>query len=109
MKKLILTFSILLQFGFVNAQLSGTYRIGVSQPFPFNTITNAVNNISTVGVSGAVTFLLTDNLYEENGIKFITVSGTSVTNTITLRPANGVDVEIKAMANLFLASTALQI
>ncbi len=95
MKKLILIFSILFQFGFVNAQLSGTYQIGINQPFPFNTITNAVNNISTVGVSGAVTFLLTDSLYEESGIEFITVPGTSVTNTITLRPANGVDVEIK--------------
>lgn len=103
MKKLILLiFGIILYVGFVNAQLIGTYQIGASQPFPFNTITNAVDNISNIGVSGPVTFLLTDALYEESGIEFITVPGTSTTNTITLCPANGVDAVIQGAGEFII-------
>ncbi len=95
MKKIILSLVVLLYINSIQAQLNGTYSIGASQPFPFNTLINAVTNLNTVGVSGPVTFLLTDALYEESGIEFITVAGTSTTNIITLRPENGVDAEIR--------------
>ncbi len=95
MKKIILILGIVLHTNFIYAQLNGTYLIGASQPPPFNTITNAVTNLNAVGVSGPVSFLLTDALYEESGIEFITVAGTSTTNTITIRPADGVDAIVR--------------
>ncbi len=95
MKKHIFIYILLLQFTLANAQLSGDYLIGASQPSPFNTISSAVNELNTVGVSGAVTFLLTDPLYEETGIELKNIQGTSTANTITIRPANGINAEIK--------------
>lgn len=77
------------------AQLSGHYPIGATEPFPYNTIKSAITHLNSVGVSNAVTFLLTDPLYEESHIEFITVSGTSAHNTITLRPANNVHATIR--------------
>ncbi len=102
MKKQILIFFVILQSVIVNAQLAGTYEIGATQTPPFNTVKSAVNELNTVGISGAVTFLLTDPLYEESGIELKNIQGTSTANTITMRPANGVNAEIKGNGEYIL-------
>ncbi len=94
MKSTIITLIVLFKIFTISAQLSGTYQIGASQTYPFNTLKNAVEQINMVGVSGPVRFILTDVLYEEDSIEFKTISGTSITNTITLQPGDNIDVEI---------------
>ena len=63
--------------------LSGKYIIGKNQPFPFNTLTNAVARLYPDGVAGPVTFLLDDDQSNSNGapIKITNISGSSAINT----------------------------
>ena len=87
------------------AAYTGTYHIGAAQPFPFNTITNAVNAINTYGVSGNVTYLLDDALYNNNKGEIFPIvlnkiggssNNTSSSKTITIKPAPGVNTVIEA-------------
>ncbi len=100
MKNLLFAFAFFSFSGFAQS-LSGTYIVGASQAAPFNTLTNAVNRINTVGVSGPVVFLLDNNTYTvQSGETFpITIkpySGSSATNTLTIKPSNGKTVTISA-------------
>jgi hypothetical protein len=75
------------------APLNGTYNVGVGQTYP--TITSAAADLSALGVSGPVTFLLKDVLYNAaSGEVFPIVMnayvGSSTTNTITIRPDVGI-------------------
>ncbi|MFA7381533.1 MAG: T9SS type A sorting domain-containing protein [Bacteroidia bacterium] len=84
-------------FTIVNPPLSGSYNIGTAQTY--TTITAALADLSTRGVSAAVTFNLTDASYgsgETFPITLGTVSGASSTNTITLKPATSVNATITA-------------
>lgn len=77
--------------------LSGTYTVGAGQDYP--TLTAAVAALNGAGVSGAVTFLLTDPSYgeatgESFPIEIRHFEGASEANRITLRPAPGVNAEI---------------
>ncbi|MCK5147570.1 hypothetical protein KAR48_12505 [bacterium] len=77
------------------AQLSGTYPVGSGQTYA--TLTAAVADINSNGVSGAVVFELTDASYTTSETFPITIneiSGASSTNTITIKPASGVTAEI---------------
>ncbi|MCX7833687.1 MAG: hypothetical protein N2490_05705, partial [Ignavibacteria bacterium] len=62
----------------------------------FATITDAVNNLTERGVSGAVTFLLVDANYPSETYPLLinSVAGVSATNTITIKPASGVSATI---------------
>ncbi|MCG9880027.1 MAG: hypothetical protein MH472_05460, partial [Bacteroidia bacterium] len=88
--------------------LNGNYLVGVGQTYP--RITDAVNDLNTLGVSGPVTFLLTDNTYDgTTGEQFPIVlnayTGASATNRVTLRPNTSVTATIasnNATATLFL-------
>lgn len=81
--------------------LCGTYYIGTGGHF--TTITQAVNYLNANGVSCAVTFLLTNTLYENvnanaNGEIFpltINAINTTSVNTVTFKPAPNKDVTIK--------------
>lgn len=100
MKNLFLFF-VLVSFTAFSQPLSGNYIIGNSQPFPFNTLTNAVNKINTSGVSGAVVFLLNDANYSvASGEVFpITIkqfAGNSAENTLTIKPNFNKTVVIRA-------------
>ncbi|MES2689322.1 MAG: T9SS type A sorting domain-containing protein [Bacteroidota bacterium] len=70
--------------------LNGLYNVGSGQTSPnFPTITAAVERMEDVGVSGKVTFNLTDNLYSSNEtfpIVINTIKGASAQNTVTLKP-----------------------
>ncbi len=74
--------------------LSGVYLIGATQVAPnYTTITAAANDISARGVSGPVTFSLTDASYgvsETFPIVFESIAGASALNQITIKPATGV-------------------
>ena len=85
----------------VSQALSGNYVIGSSQAAPFNTLTNAVNHINTVGISGAVTFLLDNATYsnatgETFPISINQITGTTATKTLTIKPNTGKTVAIQA-------------
>ncbi|OIQ19261.1 MAG: hypothetical protein BM557_06040 [Flavobacterium sp. MedPE-SWcel] len=78
--------------------LNGTYFVGTAGHF--TTITSAVDYLNTNGVSGAVTFLLTDTLYDnDSGETFpITIdqfTGTSAVNTVTFKPNTGLSVSVE--------------
>jgi hypothetical protein len=80
--------------------LSGAYDVGAGQDF--NTITDAVNALNIVGVSGAVTFNLTDSDYssgETFPININEVAGASAVNTITFKPASGVNATINGSSS----------
>ena len=100
MRKIYLLF-VLISITAFSQPLSGTYVIGASQTAPFNTLTNAVNKINAVGMSGAVVFLLNDSNYNnETGetfpIAINQINGSSVQNTFTIKPNAGKTVLIQA-------------
>lgn len=81
----------------VGANLSGTYTIGTlkaGQPRNYNTIQDAVDDLYRSGISGPVSFELTDAAYSVGNIAVnapaldltTTIIGTSTTNTITFKP-----------------------
>ncbi len=69
--------------------ISGNYRVGVSGPAEFPTITAAANFLSLGLVNGPTTFILIDTLYstgETFPINILGRPGMSATNTVTFRP-----------------------
>ncbi len=76
----------------IAAPLAGDYPVGAARPAPFNTLTNAVTRLNTVGISGAVRLLLEDSSYgpaEAFPITINPVAAASATNTVTISPAAG--------------------
>jgi hypothetical protein len=72
--------------------LGGAYRVGVSGPADFPTITAAANVLRQSLVTAPVTFKLIDTLYnlaETFPITFETRPGMSAVNTVTFRPDTG--------------------
>ncbi len=70
------------------AQLNGTYTIGSSGPNNFAGFVAAVSALTSNGVNGAVTFMVSPGTYNEQ-ISISSVSGTSVSNTVTFKSSNG--------------------
>jgi hypothetical protein len=70
-----------------NAQLSGPYTIGGTNP-SFTTFTDAVNNLNAQGVSGPVVFNVRDGLYSEQ-VTITQFSGSSATNTVIFQSVAG--------------------
>lgn len=84
--------------------LNGTYAIGATAQatYPqFATLTAAVNYLNTNGISGAVTFLLTDTTYtnstETYPLTINAIANSNATNTVTFKPAVGKNVSIEAI------------
>ena len=80
--------------------MSGVYTIGQAGTNDFTTITSAVATLNNLGVAGPVTFLLNDANYNNNtGETFpITINqfaGTSQTNTVTFKPAPGINPTVQ--------------
>ncbi|PIF61165.1 T9SS sorting signal type C domain-containing protein [Flavobacterium sp. 11] len=100
MKKILLLF-LLLPFIGISQALSGNYIIKSTNAAPFNTLTNAVTRINSVGAAGPVVFLLDDTSYsnttgETFPIIITQFTGTSATNTLTIKPNIGKTVTITA-------------
>ena len=96
------TVNITLQYATpTSGPLCGEYYVGTNGHFA--TLTQAVNYLNTNGVSCAVTFLLTNALYENvaenaNGEKFpltINAINTTAVNTVTFKPAPNKNVTVK--------------
>jgi hypothetical protein len=86
---------ILLLCGTASAQLHGNYTIGGESP-SYPTIESALNDLTTSGVDGPVTFFLDNGVYVApgGGYQFTPVIGMSSTNTVTWKPASGATVLI---------------
>lgn len=89
--------------------LAGVYTVGATGNF--TTITNAVKELNSLGVSAPVEFSLIDTLYSTGETYPIVINnvigGTSV-NTITIKPAIGVDSKIicALASNVFVVNGA---
>jgi hypothetical protein len=85
--------------------LSGNINVGATQNYPFNTLTNAVKAINSVGIKNATTFLLTDAMYSSNEtfpININTFSGLSNSNRFTIKPASNVNASIQGSSANFI-------
>ncbi|MEE9431275.1 MAG: NosD domain-containing protein [Melioribacteraceae bacterium] len=78
--------------------LSGTYTIGITGDY--TTITNAVNDLYSRGIDGAVIFKIANGTYTEQIDLDGEIGGSSSTNTITFESYSGdaTDVEVKHTA-----------
>jgi hypothetical protein len=82
--------------------LGGTYYVGTSPhtpPASYPTLTDAIADYNEKGMTGAVSFVLIDNLYNiASGETFPLIiqknPEASAANTLTIRPEEGVDVEV---------------
>ncbi|QYJ69223.1 Ig-like domain-containing protein [Flavobacterium litorale] len=79
--------------------LNGTYYVGNNGHF--STITSAVEHLNANGVSGPVTFLLNDALYNNDSgevfpITINSYSGSSAVNTVTFKPNTGVNASVES-------------
>jgi hypothetical protein len=78
----------------VQAPLSGGYTVGAAGNYP--TLTQAVNTLNSLGITGPVVLTLLDssnttaptNTGEVFPIQVNAISGASATNTVTIKPAN---------------------
>ena len=95
MKRSLTVCSLLLALLLMGAtawgQLSGTKTVGTGGDYA--TIAAAIADLNAVGVSGPVTFSLTDATYNETGANLvisIASNAPTATNTVTFKPASGV-------------------
>ncbi|HRI04238.1 MAG TPA: Calx-beta domain-containing protein [Pyrinomonadaceae bacterium] len=86
----------------VKAPLAGDYTVGSGGNY--STLTAAVAELNSVGVSAAVRFLLTDATYSGSETFPITIGvfpGASAANTVTIRPNTGVTSTISGANTIF--------
>lgn len=95
--------------------LNGTYTIGQDVVSDFPTIKSAITALKNVGVSGPVIFLLNDSNYNNSTgetfpLEIEQFAGTSVTNTVTFKPApsKNVLIQVNNGANDYQATAAFK-
>lgn len=86
--------------------LSGTYTVGIGGDYA--TLSAAVADFNSAAITGPVTFNLTDATYpsETFPIKIEENAGSSATNTLTIKPAAGVDAMISGNAAILFQINA---
>ncbi len=86
----------------LQSPLNGNYYIGASQTAPdYSSISAALSDLSALGVSGPVTFILTDALYSSaSSITLSNYRGASATKTVTFVPNTGVSATIECTSNV---------
>ena len=72
----------IISFQTIFAQLSGTYTIGSGGAYP--TISSAITDLNTNGISGPVVFNILNGIYNEQ-LVIGPISGTNNTNTVTFQ------------------------
>ena len=82
MKKLYTIIMFIISFQTIFAQLSGTYTIGSGGAYP--TISSAITDLNTNGISGPVVFNILNGIYNEQ-LVIGPISGTNNTNTVTFQ------------------------
>ena len=99
MKKFIIfTLLSVLIFSTGKAQMSGTYSIGWGTGDSYQTLYEALNDLQTNGVNGAVVFELSADYDPNPEVYPITISnfsGSSAQNTLTIKLANGISDTIE--------------
>lgn len=82
--------------------LAGNYTVGVGGDYP--TLTAAVADFNSAPITGAVTFSLLDATYpsETFPISIEANAGSSAANTLTIKPAAGVDATISGAAAVLI-------
>lgn len=81
--------------------LAGTYTVGAGGNF--TTITAAINAYNTQCIGGSVTFSLVDNAYntgETFPINILSNNYTNSTNTLTIKPAAGINPTITGTSSI---------
>jgi hypothetical protein len=82
----------------IKAQLNGDYLVGPSTSAPnYLTLTAAITDLNSLGVSGAVRFLLQSNYVSTTETFPLTINafnGASAINTVTIQPNTGVTASI---------------
>ncbi|MBK8657584.1 MAG: hypothetical protein IPN22_01555 [Bacteroidetes bacterium] len=73
--------------------LSGEYVIGKDESADFSSITDAANSLKCGGVSGPVTFLLEDGVYNER-VVLSNIPGADAFNKISLESKSGNNTEV---------------
>ncbi|UUW09933.1 T9SS sorting signal type C domain-containing protein [Flavobacterium plurextorum] len=94
MIRTLLFFLLLPFFGFSQA-LSGDYFISNSNPNDkFKTLESAITEITKKGLSKPVTFQLEENQLLSTPLVIKSLSGSSATNTLTIKPKEGANIRI---------------
>jgi hypothetical protein len=86
----------------LQSPLSGNYLVGASQTTPnYASIADALIDLNALGVSGPVTFTLTDSVYSSgSSITLGSYKGASATNTVTFMPNTGVFARIECTSTV---------
>ena len=74
--------------------LNGPYKIGSANDANFSNITRAVNALNQLGVSGPVIFNISENQIITSTLVINQFSGTSTTNTVTIKPSNSANITL---------------
>lgn len=95
--KNFLLFFLIPFFGF--SQINGTKIIGSSQAAPYNTLAAAITYVNTVGVNGPTIFLIDNDqsLSANTPLIINQFTGTSATNTLTIKPNTGKTISISGV------------
>lgn len=92
----------LLRFTQVSTPIpTGTYTVGPTGDY--KTISDMAVALNTRGISGPVTFLIQNGTYDDF-MHLSLINGTSATNTITIKPANGATVTLSPTNGSFLTN-----
>jgi hypothetical protein len=86
------------------ASMCGTYYVGAGQDF--ENLQLALNNLYQKEVICPVTFLLTDSINISMAYELHPYLGSSHTNTVTIKPAPGVNAYLAAFGRVFMFSGA---
>jgi|GEM_PF-1696827 len=88
----------------IGMSLSGPYNVGASGTF--TTLTDAVSVYNGCPVTGPVTFNLTNTDYSSETMPIVIGenTGASATNTLTIKPATGINATISAATGTVLTS-----
>jgi hypothetical protein len=87
----------------IRGALSGDYLVGSAQTSPnYTTLTQAVSDLNSLGISSSVRFLLTDATYsisETFPLIINSIAGATASNTLTIKPNTGVTAAISGSAS----------
>ena len=86
----------------LQSPLNGSYYIGIGQTTPnYGSIPDALTDLNALGVSGPVTFILTDSVYSSNtSITLTNYKGASAINTVKFMPFTNVFARIECTSTV---------
>ncbi|MBN2612213.1 MAG: T9SS type A sorting domain-containing protein [Bacteroidales bacterium] len=88
MKNIFTTLLFIFAFSYLNAQYSGSYTVGGTNPI-FSTIAIAFDSLKAKGLAGPVKLFLRDGIYNEQVYLSGYFPNSSLTNTVTITSESG--------------------